>query len=75
MSIKRTLGIAFSMSSTTMFSLMPSLMIASPVCSPLTSQMDSLVDLLLIGASMLINNHQNYIPNSPQNFPLSKLLN
>ncbi|WMV24264.1 hypothetical protein MTR67_017649 [Solanum verrucosum] len=75
MAIRRTPGMAFSMPSATMSSLMPSPMIAPPVCSPLTSQMDPSTDLPPMGASMLINNHQNYTANSPQSPPLSELLN
>ncbi|KAG5609874.1 hypothetical protein H5410_021155 [Solanum commersonii] len=75
MAIRRTLGRAFSMPSTTMFSLMPSPMIAPTACSPLTPQIDPSTDLPPMGASMLINSHQNYTANSPQSPPLSKLLN
>ncbi|KAK4721249.1 hypothetical protein R3W88_011482 [Solanum pinnatisectum] len=75
MAIRRTPGMAFSMPSTTMSSLMPSPMIAPPVCSPLTPQMDPSIDLPPMGASMLINNYQNYTANSPQSPPLSELLN
>ncbi|KAG5609871.1 hypothetical protein H5410_021152 [Solanum commersonii] len=75
MAIRRTPGMALSMPSTTMSSLMPSPMIAPPVCSPLTSHMDPSTDLPPMSASMLINNHQNYTSNRPQSPPLSELLN
>ncbi|KAK6791354.1 hypothetical protein RDI58_010435 [Solanum bulbocastanum] len=75
MAIRRTPGMTFSLPSTTMSSLMPSPMTTPPVCSPLTLQMDPSTNLPPIGASMLINNHQNYTANSPQSPSLSELLN